>query len=97
MSKNLLKDNYGFIIDYTYNAPCKFESKSPFYASEFVTRDKNVHVKTEKDKIYYLAPILKEDLTSGTLEERVYTISEDKLNYRVLSSYKITEVCGQAW
>lgn len=57
----------------------------------------------ENDKIYFLAPILEQDFAAsaalgnyGTLEERVYTIANDKLEYQVLNSYKITEVCQQA-
>lgn len=60
----------------------------------------NSNLKIENDKIYYLNPVLKnesdwQENDYGTLEERVYTINNNKLEYKVENTYKITAIAGQ--
>lgn len=58
----------------------------------------HIGVKIEADKIYNLVPILNSNFTEGNMgkmEERVYTINNDKLQYKVLNSYKIVNGAGQ--
>ncbi|HBA37695.1 MAG TPA: hypothetical protein DCY94_03145, partial [Firmicutes bacterium] len=57
-----------------------------------------LNLKIEDDKIYYLKA--KQNITGeedyGTLEERIYTINNDKLEYTVKNKFKITWIAGQA-
>ena len=67
-----------------------------------------INVKVEANKIYYLVPVLidvaeeensdeedvEEVMTYGELEERVYTVSDNRLEYEVVKRYKITSVSG---
>lgn len=52
--------------------------------------------KIQDNKIYYLAYLRNEDSTTwetkgyGTIEERIYTIKNDKLEYNVINTYKVT-------
>lgn len=58
----------------------------------------NLNIKIENNNIYYLAPILREQLEEGdmgTLEERVYTINNNKLEYKIINKYKIVNGAGQ--
>ena len=54
---------------------------------------KNYQAKIENNKIYYLAHIHNGDCL-GNLEERVYTIKNDKLIYEVLNTYKVLNGAG---
>jgi len=52
------------------------------------------------NKIYFLYPklnfkgsFLVNEEDYGFMEERVYTINTNKLEYNVINTYKITEVC----
>lgn len=57
-----------------------------------------VYVKIENDKIYYLAPVLNDNGSEGnygTIEERIYTINDNKLEYQVIKTYKIINGAGQ--
>ena len=104
LSKNIREDNRGgrtgFNITYFYNHICEIEKGNPWYKDTFGINDpyNHIHIKVEDNKIYFLAPILNENYDGndyGILEERVDTINNDKLNYNVISTYKITEVCQQ--
>ncbi len=73
----------------------------PWYETSGHANDINIKHKVFKikdNKIYYLAWIRNEDSTTwekdgyGTLEERVYTIKNDKLEYNVINTYKATMV-----
>ncbi|MBE6154986.1 MAG: hypothetical protein E7163_05425 [Firmicutes bacterium] len=51
--------------------------------------------KIENNKIYYLALKMKDNYSMGdygVLEERVYTINNNKLTYEVINTYKVTEI-----
>lgn len=54
-----------------------------------------INISLEESKIYYIKafPKCSKD-DSGYLEERVYTIRENKLNYTIKNRYKITESQG---
>lgn len=104
ISKDLVKPDpvhEGFVISYFYNNICELEKGNPFYPNTFDSdNSKKIHVKKEKDKIYFLAPVLNADFSGndfGTLEERVYTVRDNKLEYDVINKYKIKNVCQQAW
>lgn len=60
----------------------------------------HVNVKIEDDKIYVLYAkdinALSDNGVYGTLEERIYTISNNKFNYKVNSTDTITDLAGQA-
>lgn len=60
----------------------------------------HVNVKIEDDKIYVLYAkdinALSDDGVYGTLEERIYTINNNKFNYKVNSTDTITDLAGQA-
>ncbi len=79
----------GFILDdYIGNIPCKVEGKE-FYKN-------NKYVKIENNEIHFLFP--KMDNNSSLpeyLEERVYTINNNKLEYKVINTYKVVDVCQQ--
>lgn len=78
--------------------------EDPWYKNTFSNNlEKNsdgwssVRVKIENDQIYYLYPILNnEDSSTGTLEERVYTINNGKLTYKTINTYKIINASGGA-
>ena len=82
-------------------------NKKPWYSNNFNNPSTKlnsnsieilkINVKIENDKIYYLAPILKENGKEndyGILEEREYTINNNKLEYKVVNSYKIIDTVG---
>jgi len=54
-----------------------------------------VRSKISDNKIYSLIPTEKEGMTFGVLEEREYTINNDKLEYKIVNSYEIKDVAGQ--
>lgn len=76
--------------------------ENPWYKNDFNLIDKssqeswdNIRVKVNDDKIYHLAPVFKNgDPDQGTLEERVYTINNNKLSYQTINTYKITSSAG---
>lgn len=58
-------------------------------------------VKIEDKIIFYLMPVINnyEEFVNGSkidgyMEERAYTIDENKLEYEVINRYKITDVAG---
>lgn len=59
----------------------------------------HIGVKTENNKIYYLYPKVDfanmTDTYYGYLEERVYTINNNKLEYKTINNYKIIGAAGQ--
>lgn len=81
--------------------------ENPWYSNEFNIdtsksdfRTSSIKVKVESNQIYYLMPILKfadaTDNDMGTLEERIYTINNNKLTYKTIKTYKITDAAGGA-
>ena len=97
------KTDYFEILRFENN-PCEFENNvDPFYKNTFNINlenalSGNIQVEIKDDKIYYLAPIIPEDYNEqnyGVLEERVYTINNNKLSYDVINTYKITSICQQ--
>ena len=90
----------GFIIDeFAGNIPCEYQGSSPLYERTFkkVSEDieDNQYVKIVENKIYFLFPKLNKDLDGGILEERIYTIHNNKLEYTVNNTYKFNGVCQQ--
>ncbi len=74
---------------------------SPWYQDTLNVCDSketcNVVLKIENNKIYYLAPIVNFDMDSSNtdvLEERIYTINNDVLNYEVINKYVIVNGSG---
>ena len=90
----------GFIIDNFYgNIPCEFNNSNPLYkrtlkkVNEFSSDYQ--YVKIENNKIYFLYPKIKEDLSGGILEERIYTINNNNLEYETGNTYTFNSVCQQ--
>lgn len=56
-----------------------------------------ISVKVEDDKIYYLYHNIDSSVPGkfGTLEERIYTIKDDKLEYTINKEYDATSVTGK--
>lgn len=103
-------DTYGMSIMSTYISYKLEDNAYPWYADNFKActnpSNCNIDLKIEDNKIYYLVPVLntaleeanednKEATDYGKLEERVYTINDNKLIYKVTNVYKIVEVCEQ--
>ena len=90
----------GFIIDnFTGNIPCDYVNKSPLYERTFKVVDTNIeteqYTKIENNQIYFLFPKINENYDGGILEERIYTIHNNKLEYTVNNTYKFNSVCQQ--
>lgn len=91
-------NRYGFNMQYFYDSPCErtglplYVNTTPFYSENGMS-----FVKKEDDKIYFLAMEIDESKEGrpGKLEERVYTVKDDKLEYKVLNTYDIPEICQQ--
>lgn len=93
ISENLISKNESpdYIVrngftdnEYTGNIPCEVEKSY----NEFK------YAKIENNKIYFLYPKLnRDDLSEGILEERIYTINNNKLNHKINNTYKITSIC----
>lgn len=100
---NIMKINY----TYKYNWETLEHNivGNPWYDNEYsycqvYTQDIipcHTMFKIKDNKIYYLKSKLKENYSQndyGTLEERVYTINNDKLEYKVINKYKIIEMAN---
>lgn len=95
----------GFNITYFNNHVNKIEDNSRWYKNTFKIKIEdfmeevkgNIHIKVEDNKIYFLNPIFEYVNASnlGYLEERVYTINNNKLSYKVINKYQITEISNQ--
>lgn len=88
----------GFNITYFYNNICGLENANPWYQDNFGVKnnDNHIHIKIENNEIYFLCPIIEGNHTSPSiLEERVYTINNNKLEYKVINTYKVTSVCQE--
>lgn len=89
-------DTLGFTIMSTYTSYTLDEY--PWYSDTFnacsVPANCYINVKIEDNKIYYLVPVLSDKKTDNVLEERVYTISDSKLEYEVIKRYNIIEIKG---
>ncbi len=96
----LYRDVRGFMITTFYNSPC-LEKGFTWYDNTFNIIDEIYRpklafkVKIEDNKIYYLALKGKDVLATdgAVIEERVYTINNDKLSYEVINTYKDFQVC----
>ena len=78
------------------NVILQVENANPWY-EDSKCKDELCHriFKIEDNKIYYLVSKLKDDYQEGdygVLEERVYTINDNKLTYEVINTYNITEM-----
>ncbi len=106
ITKNLNNSPYNvsnpnaFNILMADNVPCKFASDvDPLYKKAFNRKtfaQDGFFMKIENNKIYYLIPIFDENslaTDTGILEERVYTIKDNKLSYEVINTYQITGIC----
>lgn len=84
-----------------YNTKVKVENEKIWYKDTFnICQDKNnckIMLKIENNKIYNLVinpeSTLENDL--GTIEERIYTISNNKLEYNIKNTYKIVGSYGE--
>lgn len=84
-----------------YNIKVKVENEKIWYKDTFnICQDKNnckIMLKIENNKIYNLVinpeSTLENDL--GTIEERIYTISNNKLEYNIKNTYKIVGSYGE--
>ena len=91
----------GFIIDnFIGNIPCDYVNNTPLYKRTFkivddTTVENGQYTKIENNKIYFLFPKLNENLDGGILEERIYTINNNKLEYTVNATYQFNSVCQQ--
>lgn len=100
----------GFVINnYNGNIPCEFNNNhNPLYSRSIATYIEDgfnitrQFAKIENDKIYFLYPKINKTIDGfpdennfGNLEERVYTISNNKLEYKIINTYKITGLCQQ--
>ena len=68
---------------------------NPYYENRFnidLEDYPRIYVKVDNNKIYYLAHIYDGNKDEGIVEEREYTINNDKLEYKVIKTYKIAEV-----
>ena len=90
----------GFIIDnFIGNIPCDYVGNSPLYDRTFKIIDSNTetsqYTKIENNQIYFLFPKINENYNNGILEERVYTINNNKLEYTIINTYKFNSVCQE--
>ncbi len=91
----------GFIIDnFIGNIPCDYVNSSPLYDRTFkIIDDTNVeteqYTKIENNQIYFLFPKINENYSGGIIEERVYIINNNKLEYTVVNTYEFNGVCQQ--
>lgn len=95
----------GFNITYFNNHVNNIEDNNRWYKNTFKIKIEdfmeevkgNIHIKIEDNKIYFLNPIFEYVNASnlGYLEERVYTINNNKLSYKVINKYQITEISNQ--
>ena len=87
----------GFIIDnFIGNIPCDYVGNSPLYERTFKVVDNaneidKQYTKIENNQIYFLFP----KINDGILEERVYTINNNKLEYTIINTYKFNSVCQE--
>lgn len=85
----------GFVIEFLSDYPCEVIDDNTWYHAK--TYDNNSYIKIEGNKIYFLVPLLDynnlEESNYGIIEERVYTINNSKLEYKVINTYEITNVC----
>lgn len=81
----------GFTVNnYIGNAPCEVEKSNEVY------KDYKNYTKIDNNKIYFLYPIInRSNMESSILEERIYTINNNKLIYKINNTYKITSICQQ--
>ncbi len=76
------------------------DNKKPWYKDSFdFCTDENCEIrsKIENNMIYTLVSDIHENIKEndiGTLEERVYTINNNKLEYKVINNYKIVNGAG---
>lgn len=86
-----------FVVSNFYNSVSKLEEdkevwyKNTFnfqYNTEYLP---NINVKIEDNKIHYLVSLRDSETNTGELEERVYTINNNKLEYKTINKYHITE------
>ncbi len=88
-------NTYGMSIMSTYTSYKLGEVTYPWYTDVFKIcnnmSDCYINVKLENNKIYYLVP----DKNYENLEERVYTLNNNKLSYEIINTYKIYDIYGQ--
>lgn len=107
ISNNIIAENEspdyeshnGFIIDnFSGNIPCEYENNSPLYVRTFKKVNNEIddrqYTKIENNQIYFLFPKITDE-HSGILEERIYTIKDSKLTYKVGKTYKFNSICQQ--
>ena len=94
------KEN-AFIIYSFVNIPVLENQQDIWYDDVYNINADNIYVKVENNKIYYLTPNLSyqdyvgsiyNEVNDIELEERVYTINNNKLTYEVINSYNIAEI-----
>lgn len=90
----------GFIINnFIGNIPCEYKDNSPLYERTFKKVSEidgnEQYTKVENNQIYFLFPKINADYTGGTVEERIYTINNNKLEYKVINTYEFNSICHQ--
>ena len=91
----------GFVLSSFVNIPILENEQDIWYDDTYGINNDNIYVKIENNKIYYLTPNVSYEDYEGSiynevngveLEERVYTINNNKLTYEVINIYKIKEI-----
>lgn len=54
-------------------------------------------IKIVNNEIYYLDISVDQKTDTGKVEEKVYTINNNKLTSKTINTYKITEITGSSW
>ena len=54
-------------------------------------------IKIVDNEIYYLDISVDQKTNTGKVEEKVYTINNNKLTSKTINTYKITEITGSSW
>ncbi len=93
--------SYTLENDIWYDNPIYFDreqysflDENGYFLLDLLNQSTEIFTKIEDDKIYTLN--YEGDCTEGKLEERVYTLNNNKLEYEVINQYKILEASGAA-
>ena len=82
-----------------YDIPCKFQNEKVEYSNslnvELLNLDEyEIRFKIEDNKINYLSLVSVDD--NLVIEEKVFTINNDKLEENVINRYNVLELCKQS-
>ena len=91
----------GFVLYSFVNMPILENKQDIWYDDVYGIGEDNIYIKVENNKIYYLTPNISyydayinnnNENYEIKLEERVYTINNNKFTYEVINTYNIKEV-----